>query len=742
MNGRDTELRLDIRYRTQPRRGLYFIAPDDAYPLKETHAWTQGQDLDARAWFPCHTDPDDKASSEIVATVPAGMFALSNGELVARRDNGDGSATFHWRENVPHSAYLLSLVAGPFVELADKLDGLPVTYYVLPGREQDGWRALGRTPRMIRFFADRIGVAYPYEKYAQVCVSDFIFGGMENTSATTLTDMFMPDERMLPDYVGDSLVAHELAHQWFGDLVTCREWSHGWLNEGFATYFEAIWLQHAAGEDAFRWDLWQDAQAYMVEDSGRYRRPIVTRTYNEPIDVFDRHLYPKGAWVLHMLRSQLGDESWWRAIKHYVTKHRESTVLTYDLQRAIEEATGRNFDLFFEQWVFSGGHPEFRVSYEWDNERKQARLEVRQTQQLDALTPLFDLPITIRFALSNGVQDHVVRVRDATHSFVFSVAEQPKLVRFDPHGDVLKTLDFARPLELLRYQLRDDPTLWGRIEAAHELAKLGSRAAIESLGEALLAERFWGVQAEIAKALSEARTPAAKQALLRGLELLNSRARRVVVEALAAFRRDQSVADAVWQRFVDGDVSYYVEAEAAHSTGRIKGNAAFERLQEALERPSWNDVVRQHALLGLGELMDERGVACAVEWSAYGKPLFARLGAVAALAKLGKLPARRREVVEHLEALLDDPQLRVREATCRALGQIEDGAALAALERVAGDIDGRVVRLAREALAAIRGASGSTDELQALRRDVDRLSEGNRKLRERLDGLEPAAGGL
>jgi aminopeptidase N len=735
---RGSEFELAISYSAQPERGLYFILPDAGYPEKQPHAWTQGQDLDARAWFPCHTLPDDKATSEVIATVPADMFALSNGELVARTDNRDGTATFHWRENTPHSAYLVTLAVGPFVELRDEWNGMPVTYYVLPGREEDARRAMRRTPQMIDYFSEMIGVPYPYEKYAQVCVSDFIFGGMENTSATTLTDTFLPDERVMPDFVNESLVSHELAHQWFGDLVTCREWSHGWLNEGFATYFESLWIEHAEGEDAFRYNLYLDALRYMAEDSRRYRRPLVMRAYSQPIDIFDMHLYPKGGWVLHMLRAQLGDDGWRRSLKQYVTKHRESTVLTHDFQRAIEEATGRNFEKFFEQFVFTGGHPEYKVSYSWDEAKRIATLKVRQQQALDALTPLFDLPVIVRFETSAGYHDFEVRIADAEHTLTFALPERPRLARFDVRGDLLKTLDFPRPQALLTYQLERDPTVIGRIEAAHELARLGTRAAVIALGQALLREPFWGVQAQIAQALGEARTPAAKEALLAGLSLSNTRARRAVVAALANFKRDETIADAVWQRFVDNDPSYYVEAEAAQAQGLLKAPQAFEHLVAALDRPSWNSLLQMHALIGLGELRDPRGVPVAIAWSAYGKALWARLGAITALGMLGALPAQTREAIEQLSALLDDPQLRVREYSARALGAIGDAAAIPALERaVARDRDGRVIRLAREAIAAIKAGASRSDELAALRHDVDRLIEENRKLRDRLDALGP-----
>ena len=249
-------------------------------------------------------------------------------------------------------------------------------YYGPRGRRADLERTLARTPAMLRFFNKVTGAKYPYPRYAQTFVADFIFGGMENISATTLTDTSLLDKRASLDADADGLLAHELAHQWFGDLLTCRDWSHGWLNEGFATYFEALFTESAKGIDEFRYELHSNTQIYMGEDGNRYRRPIVNNVYHEPIDLFDRHLYEKGSLVLHMIRTVLGDALWTKAIHHYVRKHRSTNVTTPDFQRAITEATGRNIDWLFDQYVYRGGHPALKVAFEWDDAR-----EAREAQR-------------------------------------------------------------------------------------------------------------------------------------------------------------------------------------------------------------------------------------------------------------------------------------------------------------------------------------------------------------------------
>ena len=433
-----------VRYAARPRRGLYFNAPEAAYPDRPRQIWTQGQAEDSAYYFPCFDYPGEKATSELTVTVPAGWFALSNGRLVSRRESGRRrTASYHWRQERPHPAYLVTLVAGELAAVEERAEGageggadVPVQYYGPPGSRPALRRAFGRTPEMVRFFAERIGTPYPWAKYATVVVADFIFGGMENTSATTMTDVLLHDARAHEDIaeLADSITAHELAHQWFGDLLTCREWSHGWLNESFATYFDALWVEHARGWDAFRHDLREKAQAYFGEDAQSYRRPLVQNVFAEPIDIFDRHLYERGAQVLDMLRYVLGDELWWRAIGHYVRAHREQGVLTHDLQRAVEEATGRNVDWFFDQWVWKGGHPELRATYSWDAEHALATVQLTQTQKAedDPLTSIYRTPMEIAFQTPRGLRSFRVELSEASHSFVFPLDGEPRWVAIDP----------------------------------------------------------------------------------------------------------------------------------------------------------------------------------------------------------------------------------------------------------------------------------------------------------------------
>ena len=740
--GAQTEIAID--YSARPRRGLYFVGPNESYPNKPVQAWTQGEDEDSRYWFPCYDYPNNRATSEVIATVPENFTAVSNGALISTTANAAAKTrTFHWRHDVPHSVYLMTLAAGEFTMIEERAGATPVTYYVQPGREDDARRAFGNTPKMIQFFERVIGVPYPYAKYAQVAVNDFIFGGMENTSATTQTADTMHDARAHLDFKSDPLVAHELAHQWWGDLLTCRDWSHAWLNEGFATYFEALWCEENLGADEFAWNVRQDRENYLDEDANRYRRPLVCNRYRAPIELFDRHLYEKGSLVLHMLRRTCGDELFYKSLNLYCTRHRGGNVITQDLQRAFEDATGRNLDFFFDQWVYKEGHPEIEVSSSFDDKKKLLSVTVKQTHKTsDATTAAFRFPVTIALMDADGAElRHRVEIKDREQVLNFVCDKAPKAVRFDPEHDVVKSLKHKRGREALEIELRHAPEAIGRAAAARELGNEGSPQAVAALRDAMLTDKFWGVQADAATALGSVRTSAALEALLEGTKLPHPKARRSAVRALGNFRGDAKAAAALAEIVAKGDESYFVEAEAALSLGKTRDQRAFAQLSDALSRESYLEVVRTHALAGMAELRDERAIEVAHDHMSYGRPPRARVAAVGTLARFAALKENRRvDILDWITPLVDDPEFMVRMRIPGALAEIGDARAMPALRRLADrDMDGRVQRHANDAIASITEGRSRVEEGQRLREDLDKLRDDNKKLQERLDKLETLA---
>ncbi len=736
-----------VEYSATPRKGLYFILPDKEYPDRPVQVWSQGEDEDNRWWIPCWDYPNEKATSEMIVTVPENFFALSNGKLLeVRHDRKRKTKTYHWLEGVPHVSYLITLTIGEFVEVKQEWKGIPVSYYVpanRPDAEAEALRSFGNTPAMMEFFSERIGVPYPYEKYAQVCAHEFIFGGMENTSATTQTDLTLHDERAHLDFTSDPLVAHELAHQWWGDLLTCKDWSHGWLNEGFATYFEALWTEHHKGIDEFRYEMFQNAQNYFQEDKENYRRPIVTKTYTQPFSLFDRHLYEKGSLILHMIRFLLGDALWWKAIHHYCTKHKAQCVETSDFMKAIEEATGQNLEWFFDEWVFKGGHPELKVSYKWDDEKKVADITITQNQTVDDLTPLFRMPVDLEFHFSDNkkgkgkMETHRIEFSEKEQTFHIPLKEKPKWIAFDKGNWILKTAELAFPRDMLIAQLQEDDDCMGRIRAAYALAKDGSPEAVDALKGAMKKDSFWGVQAEAAKALSLIKGEKALNALKEGLKVKHPKARRGVVKALGNFRGEEPAS--VLLPKVKKDESVFVEAEAAASIGKTKWEKAFHALKETMKKDSWTDVIRRMALEGMVELRDERAIAVAEESARVGKPTMLRVSAIRALGKLGEdqTGARKTKILDTLTGYLEEPLFRIRYSAVEALGELRDDRAIPALQSLRSrELDARIKRRTEEVIRKLKEGKERPEEIKKLREDVDKLSEENRRIKDRLEKME------
>ena len=372
---RDT-LTVSIDYWCVPQKGLYFIQPDSAYPDKPREIWTQGEDMDNHFWFPCWDFPNDKATSEVIATVRNSYTVLSNGKLVnVKEDKKTGTKTFYWKEDKPIASYLIMMAAGDYAIINDEADGIPIQYYVYKNQVDDAKACLAHTPLMMKFFDEKIGFKYAWEKYAQITIADFMYGGMENASATTMLDRILVfNARSRIDQSAVSLIAHEFAHQWWGDVVTCKDWRHIWLNESFASYFDPLYIEHALGEDEFLNDMYGSQQAGVHTDKVLGRKPIVS------VGSYTSNVYPRGASVLHMLRFVLGDELFWRAIHHYIVKNQFTSVETNDLKIAVEEATGQNLYWFFDEWVYKAGHPVFDVAYLYNDSSKALFLTVKQTQ--------------------------------------------------------------------------------------------------------------------------------------------------------------------------------------------------------------------------------------------------------------------------------------------------------------------------------------------------------------------------
>jgi aminopeptidase N len=730
------QLRID--YKATPKRGLYFLAPDEHVKHRPLQAWTQCQDEDARHFIPCVDKPHVKMTSELSATVPSGFQVLSNGELLSAETRGKAPWTYRFKLDQPHPSYLLTLVVGHFdvvddrpVQLADR--EVPIRYLVPVGQAGSAARSLGETPRMLEFFSRRFGVDFPWSRYSQVVVSDFIFGGMENTTATTLYEHVLLDERAALDISSCDLVAHELAHQWFGDYVTCRDWSHAWLNEGFATFCEHLEREQRLGRDEYDYGVAGDVDTYLSEAAARYQRPIVCRDYAEPIDLFDRHLYEKGGLVLHMLRRELTDDLFFEGVQRYLKRHAFAIVETNDLMRALEEVSGRSLERFFDQWVYRPGHPELSVKVGYDD--GLLAVSLKQSQKTGE-TAIFTLPIEIEVVHADGTRTrHEKVMSEAQDVLTLPLDKRPLHVSFDPEQRVVGKLTFEAPGDMLRHQLAEGVNALTRCAAAEALSKKNDPTTTKALRSTLAREsEAWMVRLEAARALGKVRSDDALEALLEAVTTSHPKVRRAVVGALGAFKKP--AAAKALENVLAKEPSYLVSADAARSLGRTRQPGALEALKSAVDQPSWADVIRAGALDGMAALRDDAALEVVAKRTRYGVPTRGRRAAVHALASLGE----GRKTREQLEDLLDDKDPHFKIDVVSALTTLGDaksrGAMRKALDR---ELDGRVARRIREALREMTDAPGTekkrlNDELESVRDELTELKNRLAKLEGRKTG--------
>ncbi len=661
---------IEISYSTRPRKGFFFVGPTEAEVDRHAAGWSQGQTDDTHWWIPCLESTESRATLEVIATVPQGYRAISNGKLVSRRSNARRRrVTFHWRQDTAHPAYLISLVVGKFVELKDRAGKIPLHGYVPRGREAEGRELFRKTPAMIAAFSKVFGYPYPYPKYAQSTVFDFTFGGMENTGATTLTVRALQTPEEAIDQTYETLISHELAHQWWGDLVTCRDWSEGWLNEGFATYSEVVFWEAEHGRDDADFARLEQMCSYLVEDNGDYRRPLVETTYRHPSEIFDRHLYEKGACVVHMLRATLGDGVWRRGLKRYLERHAFGGVETGDLRRACEEVSGRNLTWFFDQWAHQGGHPELKVGREWDANAKALLLTIEQVQEADPVTPAaFRIPMVLELKVGERRLRLPIEVKQRKETIRIPLPQRPRYVALDPEHDMMKLMDFSRSEEELLYGLQQSSFSLERIRCARELASRGEPTVVEALFRAARGDRFWGVRVAALASLGEigARRPAMADRIAELAKGQKPRIRRAVAWALGCTGGEGAIKHL--RKMAATESSKFTAGMALLGIARSKREDAFDLLRTELVRESHRDVLRQHIFDGFVILKDPRAVPILLD---YTRPEFKNEAREAATKALGKLGILDEKVESRLIEILRDPWFRVRSAAARSLAKLK-----------------------------------------------------------------------
>jgi aminopeptidase N len=747
-------LDLAIAYAGSPEHGLHFVMPDPAYPEKPMAIWTQGEAEDTHHWLPCYDYPNERATSEMIITVEKPLFVLSNGALIETKPKDGNATTYHWKMDVPHVSYLISLAVADYSVYHDKVGDLPVDYYVTKRvDEATARRFMGKTPRMIAFFAEKTGRAYPYNKYAQSVMPEF-GGGMENISATTMTDGALKDEIEALEGDSDGLVAHELAHQWFGDLLTCKDWSHLWLNEGFASYFDPLFAEHDRGEDAFRLEMYNVLQSYLGSDRG-YRRPIVESRYESSNDMFDGVTYAKGSCVLHVLRGVLGDEAWWKGIRRYVAAHQLQVVETDDFRKEMEAASGKDLKWFFDQWVYKAGHPELKVRWHYEDDDKTVRVQIQQTQKLEDQTPLFRLPTTLAITEDVGRTRRIPIVIDgASHEFVVASASRPKMVQIDPDGWLIKVVDFPKSDAENQFQLDNASGVLSRLEAARALAGEAKNkpALARTLSRAWKREKAAAARRELVELMCNGQE-AFRSALLEASRDSDARVRVAAIGGLAKLGRDdttESILRAAWSNKKE---AYGARRAALRGLADWKVEDAPTLLEAALTIPADHHRIAAMALGILLETPGSKARELAAIYSRHGQPSAMRAAAVRSLSRLAKDDPVLQDIVV---SLVDDPDRSLRFWTLEAVRELKITRAVpmlkAHLERESNGFSAFMRRRLQEAIDALgklessggtsttagggspADASRGVAELEA---QAVELEQKARDLRSRISALKP-----
>ncbi len=701
---------VEIKYEGKPSKGTYFILPDKDYPQQPKEIWTQGESEDTRYYLPTYDYPNDRLTTETILTVPAAWLTVANGRLISVKDAGNGLKTWTWQESLPSSTYLITVVAGEFEEMKDSWRGKPVTYYAPKGRGDRLKINYSRTPQMLELFSKKLGVDYPWEKYAQSMVDDFVAGGMENSSATTNASSSLVNPLLAPEYATgqDPLISHELGHQWFGDLVTCKDWGNIWLNEGFATFMETLWSENYFPKEQSEYERWSSMREWF-EQPNLWAKPIVRHDFDDSSE-FDGNAYGKGGLVLYMLRHQLGDDAFYRGLKHYLEANRGKNVVTADLTKAIEEETHTNVDQFFSQWVYGAGAPKFDLSYAYDDAKHQVVLKVKQTQKVEGRVGLFHIPTDVEITTAAGAKDYPITVSKAEEAFSLPADSAPVMVLFDKGGHILKSAEFHKEKKEWLYQLKKASELADRADAAEALAKLKDDAEVDAaLGDAVKNDKAWGVRVTAADALGERKSPADAKLLLEGLNTATEPwVRNRIVTSLGNFK-DNAETAAKLDSVAKDDKAYRARAAALLALGKIKAPNALATLNAAVTGDSPDNFLRNAALRAMGTLGDDKAVPTLREWIAVGKPIDTRRAAISSLARLKKDD---KEITQQIVGLLNDAHFQLRFAAIFALGERGDVSAVQPLETLlkSNDLSIEMVPMIKVQIARLKRGPGKKPE--------------------------------
>ena len=604
---------IEITYLSRPEDGLFFFKPLPGIPAIPYQVWSQGEGTANRYWFPCYDMPDDKVATDLYVEVPKNMISVSNGELISVKPLANNATEHHWRIVEPQATYLTTLILGEFETVREKVNGVTLEYNVPKEWASKTEYFFGKTPSILRFFSDYI-LPYPFARYAQTTVQDFVYGGMENTTATTMNRRLLYDKNAMPNYTGHDLVAHEFAHQWWGDIVTCRNWNHAWLNEGFATYFTSMWDESNYGIDEYDMELQSMMDLYSSNLSTKnYNDSVLSAEHAAPALQDDKSYYG-GAVILHMLRYELGDKMFREGIRHYIRKYMYQSVVTDDFRVAMEETAGRSLKSFFESWIYQAKVPEFVVTQSYDEGTKSLTLKVVQPDTAFQ-SFIYNGKLPLRVEFGGESLDTTIQITGKQNSYSFTVNTKPQAVFFNYKERILCRLQFEKSFDELAYILRYSESAVERMKALTAIKKFGEKIT-PVLTAAIQNEDFWRIRLAIVQAC-EAVPSAATFAIVTEAagDDYDARVREEAYQVLKVMKDFGAIE--FLRDHIGLEKNDYCRATLYASYGKLKAPDAFEVLSGAMQLDSHRNIIRRAVFEALGETSDDRGLPFANQMVEY-----------------------------------------------------------------------------------------------------------------------------
>jgi aminopeptidase N len=727
-----------IIYKAEPKQGLYFRTPEMGYPQQDTHLFTQGESHEAPHWYPNYDYPNERSSSEVICRVPKDMTVLSNGRLISEEvDSESGLKAVTWFQEKPHVNYLVALVAGKMKKIESKYKDIPIAFYTPASLIEYAQNSFKDTADMLEYYEKEIGVPYPWDRYDQAVVRDFVAGGMENTTLTILTEGTLHTDETENIRSSQGLVAHELVHMWFGDYVTCKDWSHLWLNEGFATYYEDLYDGYKNGTDSMLANLYSTS-SYLLRDRPEHK-PIVYRSYKHADEQFDYRAYGKGGWILHILRTELGEEMFRKCVKTYIERHALGSVVTEDFRSVIEELTGRSYDRFFDQWIYHGRHPDLKVSYSWSEKDKLAKVSIEQTHEVTEKVMLFHFRTKVRFIIEDELIDREIVVDNKQHDFYFRLTDEPDIVRFDPDYGLLANIKFDKPTAMLYEQLENHNDVIGRLRALSALQKKKDKKTVEKLKDVLNNDPFYAVRRNASSALREIHTDEAFEALADSLVQADARVRQQVVRDVGRFYRSETLT--LIKRTLRNEKNPAILEVAIRNLGLYHHKSTRRMVLKYLKSISFRNELASAAIeairmldepffiVPLQKVLDEREMDFR-SWS------FTR--GLSTLAHISRNEDDKTKVRKFLAGYVNHPKDRIQAGAIGALGTLGDPKAIPIIETFSNDEpDNYIERSAERALKQLRQQKQLVpDEIIRLRETVEKFRKETDKIKNDLDDIK------